>query len=810
MLREVPEIARLFGHDVRTAWVTLGVFAAHIAVAFLVQVAWTRQPQPWALATLVIASYSVGAILSHWLGQTIHETSHFLAFGNRNWDRCLALFANLPMVFPIAMTFHRYHLDHHRWLNTEARDTDLPHALEVEQVGNRPLRKFFWLFLYFFVYVVRGLTFVKRPNKLELVNLVLQVIATVILLRTLGGAALGYLMLSTVVGHSLHPVAAHFVHEHYTFRKGQETYSYYGPLNRVTFNVGYHIEHHDFMRIPGWRLPELHALVPHWYDSLVSHRSWTWVLLRFITDRTLGVGSRIVRSAPEHKVSRAKFTGTDRWGNLRRMRNAPLAFLLGAHRATGGATRFRLGPFSAFMATSPEAVHQVLVDPHGQYDRNTRQFEIIGMGLGRSLLTTSGDFWLKQRRRTQRAFHRNRLESLGQRMTEVLEQGLARLPAEEHEVDFTRLAFSLTFELVLQTMFSSESTETNEEVAKAIEDMTAWIDNAMMSFAFLPLWVPSPRNLNFRRSKRKIERLCENIINTRMARSASRASIGESTSPEPEDLLRLLMISCGAEEGEILDRKQLTTEVMTMILAGHDTVAHSLSWLVALMGQHPKVRAEVVGELDDVLQGAKPSISDLPRLPLLTRVIKETMRLYPAGWLIGRSAAVAHEVQGIVVHKKALTFVSPYVVHRNEQYWPDPERFDPDRFLPERESERPKHAYIPFGAGPHVCIGLSVAMIELQIATAMLLQRFHIETLGSLPSPNPRITLALKGGLPVRLRPRSVSAASRGGAPIVLLSESGYGAENGAPTKLQGEGERKGSGCPFHTSAAEALRARRV
>lgn len=294
-----PELKALTGYDVRTAIVTGVVVLAQLGLAWAVQ----RVDLPW--WGLFALAYAVGAVLSHWAGQTIHETAHHLAWPTARGNRWLALFANLPMVWPIAATFHRYHLEHHRSLGVEGRDTDLPHAFEVRHVGRSRWRKALWLTFYFFVYALRGATFVKPLNRAEWVNLALQLGFNVVLWFVVGPWGLTYLALSTIIGHSLHPVAAHFIHEHYALAGKQETFSYYGPLNHVTFNVGYHVEHHDFMNVPGWRLPELHRLASEFYVPLVSHRSWTWVLWEFVTSRTLGVGSRLVRTVDDFAKGRS-------------------------------------------------------------------------------------------------------------------------------------------------------------------------------------------------------------------------------------------------------------------------------------------------------------------------------------------------------------------------------------------------------------------------------------------------------------------------------------------------------------------------
>lgn len=298
ILAEHPEVRQFFGYDERTTWVTFGVFFAQLALT-----SWVASVGSWWVT--VLTAYLLGAVFNHWLGQTIHETSHNLAARTPRENRWLALFANLPLVIPIAMTFHRYHIDHHTYLGVDGEDTDLPTKWEVRWIGASRWRKAVWLFLYMFVYAFRGLTFAKTPNRREVLNVCIQAIATYVWFVAFGWHGVVFLALSTFFGHSLHPVAAHFIHEHYVFTEGQETYSYYGPLNLVTFNVGYHNEHHDFMNVPGWRLPALRrALQPH-YETLAAHRSWTYVLWLFIVDRSIGFGNRIIRSRAVFDAARA-------------------------------------------------------------------------------------------------------------------------------------------------------------------------------------------------------------------------------------------------------------------------------------------------------------------------------------------------------------------------------------------------------------------------------------------------------------------------------------------------------------------------
>ena len=297
LLREHPFIRELFGVDRKTAAVTAAVWVLQLSCAFGFA-RWVEAGDtgitPKILGLLAF-SYAVGTLLAHWLAMTVHETAHHLVFETRWLNKALALFANIPLVFPMSMAFHRYHLAHHVHLGKRGLDTDLPTPWETHHVGNSRLNKFMWLSSLMAFYSYRGLLFSERPNRWEWLNYGVQAVAIPTMAWMFGAWGLGFLALSVFFSLSLHPVAAHFVHEHYVFHPGQETYSYYGPFNWIAFNVGYHVEHHDFMNVPGSRLPELHRRLAHVYRAMASHSSWTLLLFEFVWRRDVGVQSRVVR-----------------------------------------------------------------------------------------------------------------------------------------------------------------------------------------------------------------------------------------------------------------------------------------------------------------------------------------------------------------------------------------------------------------------------------------------------------------------------------------------------------------------------------
>ena len=294
IMRAHPEIATLSGWDSRP------VHRAALALGVQLLLAWSVAQLSGLLRGAALAgvclllAWTVGAILAHYGGVVIHEASHNLCARSAFANRWIGIFANLIQLVPYAMTFRRHHMTHHVHLGVIGVDNDLPKPFEQKVVSNRPLRKLVWLFLYPFVGgSLRG--YVGAPDRWEVACFVAVVAFDLLLYRLLGPVGLAYLGLSAFLSGSLHPVAAHFIHEHYLWDERQETYSYYGPLNRVTENMGYHVEHHDFFDVPGSRLPELNRLACEFYDPLVSHRSWTGILWSFVTDSRLSHYSRYVR-----------------------------------------------------------------------------------------------------------------------------------------------------------------------------------------------------------------------------------------------------------------------------------------------------------------------------------------------------------------------------------------------------------------------------------------------------------------------------------------------------------------------------------
>jgi len=287
ILQTYPQIRDLYGPCPRTKYICTALVFGQLTLAYSLREA------PWWL--IVLVAYCVGGVINQALLLAIHELSHNLAFRKQWRNRAFALFVNLPVGVPVAETFRFYHLLHHAHQGDDRLDTDLPTELEGRLLRHS-FTKLLWLAFQGFAYALRPLfVYPKKPSLAEAINLLLQLGFNVAVYYFWGGKALAYLPISSLIVMGLHPIAGHYISEHYVFRGGQETYSYYGPLNLLAFNVGYHNEHHDFPYIPGSRLKRVRGTAPEFYDALLSHGSWTQTLWHFVTQPALGGYSRIKR-----------------------------------------------------------------------------------------------------------------------------------------------------------------------------------------------------------------------------------------------------------------------------------------------------------------------------------------------------------------------------------------------------------------------------------------------------------------------------------------------------------------------------------
>jgi len=400
-------------------------------------------------------------------------------------------------------------------------------------------------------------------------------------------------------------------------------------------------------------------------------------------------------------------------------RRDPLVFLRWAAREYGDVVRFDAWPLViVHLLYHPDHIKHVLQDNNRNYWKGNLIGRVKPL-IGEGLFTSEGDFWRRQRRLAQPAFHRQRIEGFATLMSAAgsrMLDGWERAAARGTPIDLMEQTSRVTLSIVGQALFGIDLVDAAAGVGRAM--LTALQFMSEEAFSLFPsmLLLPTPRNLRFRRARAELDRVVLDIIDRRR-----RNGMGES------DLLGMMMAARDPETGEAMSDRQLRDETMTFVLAGHETTAVTLAWACLLLAQHPAIADRLRAEVASVLGASAPALADLPRLPLTRRVIDETLRLYPPVSVISRDTFGPDEIGGYKIPANSGVMMSPYVTHRHPDCWDDPERFDPERFLPERSAERPRFAYFPFGGGPRLCIGNEFALMEAQILLAMIMQRYRVE-----------------------------------------------------------------------------------
>jgi cytochrome P450 len=418
------------------------------------------------------------------------------------------------------------------------------------------------------------------------------------------------------------------------------------------------------------------------------------------------------------------------------------------HRRYGDAVYLRLGPYRDYVFFHPDAVREVLVAKAKQFRRFSRPMRVLSQWNGNSVLISEGDEWLRQRRMVQPAFHPRRFERYAScmvaRTRDRLDRWLKTMDrAGGIETEIGKEMTDLTLEIIGKTMFDTEITAEATDLGRAVAILSEIAVAEMGSPWTLPDWLPL---LSKRRKRWAMQRLDETVRRFIRERRASGVDKG--------DLLSMLLLAVDEEgDGGRLTDEQARDQCMTLLIAGHDTTAAGLIWLFYCLARQPQIAARVHQELDAVLGGREPTANDLPALTYTERVIKETLRLYPPAIGVFMRQAVADvEIAGYTLPQGSLVQLFSYVCQRDPRWFPEPERFDPDRFLPERQRTVPPFAYFPFGGGPRVCIGNTFAMMEMTLVAATFLQQLQVELATGQGEATPVALMSLRPRGDVRLR----------------------------------------------------------
>ncbi len=463
-----------------------------------------------------------------------------------------------------------------------------------------------------------------------------------------------------------------------------------------------------------------------------------------VTQPASTAGERISRSrsqvAPAYE---RRYTGTGPGGSLvagamSEYGADPMAVMLRWRDEHGDFVPIRFGPFRAHMAYGPAEIEEVLVDRAADYRKSFGTRMLIPL-LGHGLLTAEGDEWLRHRRLASPAFHRERIAGYGRTMSRYAEDRVATW-REGGAVDLQDEMTALTLRIVARTLFDTDVTPRIQEVARLGTEIQDFYFGRFASLRFLiPTWLPTPGNRRLASSIRRLDEIVYDIIRERR--------------PDEDrgDLLSLLLLARD-EKGAGMSARQVRDEVMTLLLAGHETTALTLSWAFMLLDRNSEARGRLEAEVASVLGDRPATPEDLPALPYTQAVVNETLRLYPPAYVTGREAVRQTVIGAVPIPRRHIVLISIYALHRDPRFFPEPDAFRPERWLDGLEKRLPRGAFIPFGMGSRKCIGASFAMMEATLLLATIACRWRLELAPGEIATLPAVTLRPASAMPGRAR----------------------------------------------------------
>jgi cytochrome P450 len=419
-----------------------------------------------------------------------------------------------------------------------------------------------------------------------------------------------------------------------------------------------------------------------------------------------------------------------------------LPFLIESAKQYGDIVFFKVGNERIYLFNHPDLIRDVLVTNQKNFIKSralVRAKRILGEGL----LTSEGDFHLRQRRLAQPAFHRDRISAYGRSMIEYAVRARSRWN-DAQSLDIKDEMMKLTLAIVAKTLFSADVENEAAEIGEALTTAFAAFNLGILPFSELLEKLPLPYIKRFEAARARLDETIYRIIDERRA-----------TGEDKGDLLSMLLLAQDTEgDGGRMTDTQIRDESMTIFLAGHETTANALSWTWYLLSQHPEIEARFHREVD-ALGDRLPQPNDLQSLPYTRMILAESMRLYPPAWAVGRRAINDFDAGGYTIPARSMVLMSQFIMHRDPRFHPEPERFDPERWRPEIAATRPKFSYFPFGGGTRICIGEQFAWMEGILILATIAQRWTLRYAGtSPPGLEPRITLRPEGSLQMKVERR--------------------------------------------------------
>jgi cytochrome P450 len=417
-------------------------------------------------------------------------------------------------------------------------------------------------------------------------------------------------------------------------------------------------------------------------------------------------------------------------------------------REYGDLVRLPIMPgYTIYLAVHPNVIEQVLARKDDRYPKPKLLLNAMGLLQGQGLFTSEGESWYRHRRLMQPAFQQNQMVNLQAKIQDQVRSLIQawELKPDDEIIDIAAEMTRLTLKIISSALFSVDLSDESNELGQAIRIGFEYVYFRMSTPIVLPPSFPTPRNRQFRQAKQTIDQSIQAMIQARREDASS-----------AEDLLSMLLAAQDAETGQGMSDQQVQDEVITLMNAGFETTATALSWFWYLLGTHPAVMTQIESEVESVLHGQLLSFAQLGQLPYTRRAFDESLRVHPPGLGMMRTAIADDELQGYWLPKGTQILLGTYFTQRHPDFWRNPDRFDPDHFLPEQVADRPKYAYVPFGAGLHVCIGKNLALMESMMIITAIVQRFQIELIPEQQiTVDPRFTLRPRDGVKVKLRKRS-------------------------------------------------------
>jgi cytochrome P450 len=431
------------------------------------------------------------------------------------------------------------------------------------------------------------------------------------------------------------------------------------------------------------------------------------------------------------------------FGSVFEPRGDTIGYLTRCAREYGDIVFFRFMGVPACFVNRPDCIESVLVTQSSNFVKS-KDYRAMRRVLGNGLLLSEGEFWRRQRKLIQPAFHQARIAAYAEIMVGYTQRMLASW-SDGRTLDIHEAMMRLTLGIVAKTLFDADVSREAEEVDAALSVLMGKFLRQAGLALLLPAWVPLPTSQLLKRAVGRLDKVIYGIIEQRRASGQMSGDL----------LSEFLQVQ--DDEGIGMTDRQLHDEIMTLFLAGHETTANVLSWTWLLLGQNPEVEEKLIEELQSVLGGRAPTTSDLPRLIYTDTVLRESMRLYPPVWVIGRRALAPFRLGEYELPADTNVLISQLIIHKDARYFPEPERFDPERWSsgdPRGES-LPRFAYFPFGGGPRVCIGAGFGMMEGVLLLATIAQQFRIQTApGYTAKMQPSVTLRPRNGIQATLQRR--------------------------------------------------------